>query len=166
MFRIILAIPFYAALFIAFCVIVFYLIHFFSSQIAKRKKEKHETRKLNQMLKEYDKIEVDLTHAKLKQMNLQTREEPYPTGMIKGIGMALGDKDNSETSITKSVSKFNLKIKHKGQTLSYESPYLKTDEITLLFLLNEQKTTIAYISPYFPKVIDLDLSFLPKHFFR
>ena len=77
--------------------------------------------------------------------------------------MALGDKDNSETSKTKIVSKFNLKIKHKGQTLSYESPYLQTDEITLLFLLNEQKTTGAYISPQIPKVMHLDLSFLPKH---
>jgi cbb3-type cytochrome oxidase subunit 3 len=139
MFNIILAIPFYAAIFIVVCFIFFYLVIFFTTQFAKRKKEKYETGNLKLLQKDYNKIEVDLTNAKLKQLNLQTSNEPQSVGMITGIGMALGDKDNSETSITKSVSKFNLKIKYKGQTLSYESPYLHTDEITLLFLLNEKR---------------------------
>jgi hypothetical protein len=61
-------------------------------------------------------------------LDFQINNESYPTGMIAGIGVALGGKDNSETSITKSVSKFNLKIKYKDQTLLYESLYLQTDE--------------------------------------
>lgn len=158
-----LAIPFYSALLILIIVIIVYLTDYVVKLIKIDRLKRKNDNQLNLMRSKFIKIITNLDNAKIYKTHIEIKEEPSHGGMITNIGKVLGDYDKNDSVFKKTICHFELTILYEGENLKYRSPKLQIDETTLLFFLNKQKRTIAYLGNQKPREVQLELGFLPDH---
>jgi hypothetical protein len=126
----------------------------FSREIKARRRE------IQRLKVSGEKIKVDLTKCEVLG-NSYSEEQVISHSQLAGLS-SISNPDSNIRRVSVKQSVFECKFEVNGETLTFQSPTLNKDRITLQFLLEHQKETYIYIDKGNPDNWYFDLEFLEQ----